>query len=300
MEDRTLLASQPTPDTVAELHGVQFSYPASGSRASHAVLESLNLEVRAGQHLAIVGRSGCGKSTLLSLIGGLAEPDHGHISVLGQTSPPRRLKSCALMPQGDSLLPWFTLLDNVAIGLRNRGIPRRNAREAAQHILEQWNLAHWARHRPDALSGGMRQRAALARALLVDKPILLADEPLGALDALTCAEAQEWLRKTLPDSSATLLLVTHDVDEALLLGERIVVLTPLHDDGAATLTADFPGWFSDTRAREEILADPNFGRTRLAVLRALQRHRPRPSATLGPPTRSTPPNPAPRTAQEDP
>ncbi|MDF1488094.1 ABC transporter ATP-binding protein [Tessaracoccus caeni] len=256
------------------LDGVGFRYGPTRGRGvvdrGHAVLQGVDLRVAVGEHVAIVGRSGCGKSTLLTLIAGLAEPGQGGISVLGQTSGAGRLSCCALMPQGDSLLPWFTLRDNVAVGLRNRGVARREARAAAERILDEWNLGRWAGHRPDALSGGMRQRAAFARALVVNKPVLLADEPLGALDALTRAEMQDWLRATLPRTSATLVLVTHDVDEALLLGDRVVVLASVEDGEPATKAAEFAGWFSDHRGREQIVADPAFATARAEVLRALR------------------------------
>lgn len=281
MEAGAAVASNHTQGDAIALDAVGFSYggrrrngntPVRRRTATqeHVVLHDVNLRIPAGEHVAIVGRSGCGKSTLLALIAGLAEPHHGRISVRGHATPAERLASCALMPQGDSLLPWFTLLDNVAVGLRNRGVPRREARAAARAILAQWNLDQWAGHRPEALSGGMRQRAAFARALLVDKPILLADEPLGALDALTRAEMQEWLRTTLPRTSATLVLVTHDVDEALLLGDRVVVLAPTHAGEPATKAAEFPGWFSRSGTRDGILAEPAFAHARFQVLHALR------------------------------
>lgn len=158
-----------------------YRYPHS----SHPVLAHLSLTAAVGEHIALVGRSGCGKSTLLRLIAGLAEPVTGTIEVLGHRDPHDRLDGCAMMPQNDLLLPWLRLVDNVAIGLRNKGVARREARTRALAVLDQWGLAEWSRSRPDKLSGGMRQRAALARALLADKPVLLADEPLGSLDAIT-------------------------------------------------------------------------------------------------------------------
>lgn len=250
------------------LRTLEYTYP--GTR--HRVLADLDLTVPVGEHVAVVGRSGCGKSTLLSLIAGLEEPTTGTAAVFGQSRPEQRLSSCALMPQGDSLLPWSTLLDNVAISLRNQGVGRRVAREDARRMLERVGLAEWSGARPAALSGGMRQRAALARALLARKPVLLADEPLAALDAITRAEVQQWLRASIADTSATLVMVTHDVDEALLLAERVVLLARADPTAPARVVATWSGWFGDDRPREELLGDKDFAATRQSVLMALAHH----------------------------
>lgn len=251
------------------VRGARHAYPG----ATHPVLSGVDLTIPRGGHVAVVGRSGCGKSTLLSLICGLQEPLEGFISVCGGTSPASRLAACALMPQGDSLLPWFSLVDNVAISLRNRGVRRGAARRRAGEILQEWGLAAWSHHPPDALSGGMRQRAALARALLADKPVLLADEPLGALDAMTRGELQQWLRRTLAGTAATLVMVTHDVEEALLLAEHVVVLDRPDATSPARIVTTTAGWFSDPRPREDLMAAPEFGADRAAILQALSRHR---------------------------
>ncbi|AXE38738.1 ABC transporter ATP-binding protein [Acidipropionibacterium virtanenii] len=238
-------------------------------RSTAPVLEHVTLDVPAFEHLALIGRSGCGKSTLLRLIGGLACPQTGTVQVLGATDEAGRLAACALMPQNDLLLPWFDLAGNVAIGLRNQGVPRRRARSRALGALSQLGLSEWAGARPDALSGGMRQRASLARALLAGKPVLLADEPLGALDAITRAEGQKWLRDAVTGASTTLVMVTHDVEEALLLSRRVVLLA----GRPGCCTGSWPGWFDDDRPHEEILADPEFGASRTAILGALGRVR---------------------------
>lgn len=257
-------ASADPPTPVITIDDLGFRYP----KAERGVLGGLRLQVPAGQHLALIGRSGCGKSTLLSLIAGLHEPTTGTLSVLGRDDPAGRLASCAIMPQGDSLLPWLNLLDNVAISLRNRGVTRPQARARAHATLHQWGLADWEQERPAALSGGMRQRAALARALLADKPILLADEPLGALDAITRAEVQQWLRATIIGSSATLIMVTHDVDEALLLSHRVVLLAEPAPGQPVSTAASWPGWFADDRPRELLLGDPAFATVRRQILQS--------------------------------
>ncbi|WP_291479049.1 ABC transporter ATP-binding protein [Corynebacterium sp.] len=249
----------PTP-AVAVDH-VDVAYP-----KSPAVLKDVHLTVPAGEHVAVIGRSGCGKSTLLHLIGGLLAPTRGSVAVLGDSDDRSRLTHCALMPQGDSLLPWFSVRDNVALPLRNTGVGRRAARARATEALAWCGLEHHSRQRPDRLSGGMRQRAALARALLADKPVLLADEPLGALDAITRAEIQDWLHGVLEGGSATtMVMVTHDVDEALLLSHRVVLLA----DGQVRRT--WPGWFARRggRPREDVLAEPGFAAARSALLREL-------------------------------
>ena len=223
--------------TAVALKDLGHTYPG----ARRAVLADLTLSVPVGQHIAVVGRSGCGKSTLLSLIAGLTEPTTGSALVLDASQPARRLESCALMPQGDSLLPWLSLLDNVAISLRNQRVRRRVARSEAQRML-------------------------LAR-----KPVLLADEPLGALDAITRADVQQWLRETLTGTPATLVMVTHDVDEALLLAERVVLLARYEADAPARVVSTWPGWFGDDRPREVLLGDEAFAAARREVLQALAR-----------------------------
>jgi ABC-type nitrate/sulfonate/bicarbonate transport system ATPase subunit len=268
MSDALACAFVSRPGTTAvALDGLGHTYPG----ALRPVLADLNLSVPVGEHIAVVGRSGCGKSTLLSVIAGLVEPTTGTAAVLDDRRPARRLESCALMPQGDSLLPWLSLLDNVAISLRNQRVRRRVARSEAQRMLDRVGLGAWSDARPSALSAGMRQRAALARALLARKPVLLADEPLGALDAITRAEVQQWLRDTITHTSATLVMVTHDVDEALLLAERVVLLARHEPDAPARVVRTWPGWFGDDRPREVLLGDEDFAAARREVLQALAR-----------------------------
>ena len=189
------------------------------------VIERLDLDVREGEVLGIVGASGCGKSTLLELVGGLLAPQAGTIEVGGAASPAARLARCAYMPQRDLLLPWLAAIDNAALGLRNRGASRSEARRLAHPLFERFGLAGFERSRPAALSGGMRQRIAFLRTLLAGKPVLLLDEPFASLDAITRAEMQEWLAKALATEARTAILVTHDVEEALYLSDRVLVLS---------------------------------------------------------------------------
>jgi len=190
-----------------------------------AVLGGVSLEVPSGGTVGLVGRSGCGKSTLLRLIAGLEAPDRGRIAVAGAEDEAGRLASCALMPQADLLMPWRDALGNASVPLENAGVGRREARARAAELFAELGLAGFEAARSWELSGGMRQRVAFARTLLAEKPVLLLDEPFGALDAITRIEMQEWLAGALAALPRTAVLVTHDIDEALRLCDRVVVLT---------------------------------------------------------------------------
>jgi ABC-type nitrate/sulfonate/bicarbonate transport system ATPase subunit len=189
-------------------------------------LEGVDLSVRDGEIVAVVGPSGCGKSTLLEVVGGLQEPDEGHVSVAGAADPAGRRAVCSLMPQRDLLLPWRDALANAALALECQGVPRAEARRRAEPLFERFGLAEFERTPPWELSGGMRQRVAFLRTLLPGRPVLLLDEPFGALDAITRASMQRWLADALEREPRTVVLVTHDVDEAVFLGDRVVVLSP--------------------------------------------------------------------------
>jgi len=216
------------------------------------VLDGLDVAVPAQGRVGIVGRSGAGKSTLLSLVAGLDRPDAGEISVGGTAAADERLARCALMSQRDCLLPWRTALDNAALALENAGVPRREARHRAVPLFARLGLTGAERMLPAKLSGGMRQRVAFLRTLLADKPVLLLDEPFGALDAITRAELQQWLADALAAEPRTVLLVTHDVEEALLLCERVLVLAG--GRVAAALDVDLPR----DGLRREVVTSPAF------------------------------------------
>jgi NitT/TauT family transport system ATP-binding protein len=166
--------------------------------------------------LAVVGPSGCGKTTLLELICGLQQPQEGSLSC-----PP-----AVLMPQRDLLLPWFSALDNAALAPRIGGLSRAKARERAGSLFCELGLDGFQDVRPHELSGGMRQRVAFLRTLLSGKPLLCLDEPFGALDAITRLQMQRWLIQALEREPRTVVLVTHDVEEAILLADRVLVLSP--------------------------------------------------------------------------
>jgi len=198
-------------------------------KAYGAVLALDGVDLRAAPHevIAIVGPSGCGKSTLLELVCGLARPDGGRV-----LAPP-----AALMPQRDGLLPWLSALDNAALARRVAGDAKAVARAAAHEHFAAFGLAGFERARPAELSGGMRQRVAFLRTLLAGRPVLCLDEPFAALDALTRAQAQAWLADAMAREPRTVLLVTHDVEEAALLADRIVLLAARPGRVVATLDA---------------------------------------------------------------
>lgn len=205
-----------------ELTGVSWGYP--GEVGCLEVLKNINITVKAGEFVSLLGPSGCGKSTILNLVCGQEPVGEGQILINGQaTAKPGQY--LAYMPQKDLLFPWRKLLDNVILGLEVAGQARTTAIARARELLPLFGLAGFENSYPSQLSGGMRQRAALLRTILPNKDILLLDEPFGALDAITRFNMQSWLLDIWEGFRYSVLFVTHDIDEAIYLSDRIYVLT---------------------------------------------------------------------------
>lgn len=203
-----------------EFHDVGRAFP--DGEGSRSVLRDVNLTVRPGEVLAIIGASGCGKSTLLRAVGGLDTHNTGEVLIGGEQITAHDART-AVGFQEPRLLPWRTIHQNVALGLP-RGTGKQEGRERVDQLLELVGLSHVADHRPREVSGGMAQRTSLARALSRRPGVLLLDEPFGALDALTRLKMQDLLLNVHTRTGTTILLVTHDVDEALQLSDRILLL----------------------------------------------------------------------------
>lgn len=189
------------------------------------VLEGISMEAKEGELVSLVGPSGCGKSTLLEIIAGLTVPDRGKIWIRGEEVTGKKGR-VSYMPQNDLLFPWRTILDNVVLPLQLSGVSTSKAREEGRKLLPLFGLEGFAESYPSMLSGGMRQRAALLRTYMIRKDPILLDEPFGRLDAMTRAEMQNWLLDIWEKMRRTILLVTHDVEEAIFLSDRIYLLSP--------------------------------------------------------------------------
>jgi ABC-type nitrate/sulfonate/bicarbonate transport system ATPase subunit len=238
----------------------------SANGAHVQALRGITLDLRRGEFVAIVGPSGSGKSTLLNILAGLDRPSSGEVWLDNHPTESReRLGHVGLMPQRDLLLPWRDALDNAITGLEVRGVPRRQARAQALDLFQRFGLADFVRALPATLSGGMRQRVALIRSALASGSVLLLDEPFGALDALTRGELHAWLLELWSALGKSIILVTHDVNEALVLADRVVILTARPGKVHAVISAPLP------RPRDAILqAGQEFGALRRQLLEHLE------------------------------
>jgi ABC-type nitrate/sulfonate/bicarbonate transport system ATPase subunit len=218
----------PAPSSIAgsvklRLERVRKSYRTPANETLEILTET-TFEIRNREIVTIVGPSGCGKSTLLNILAALTEPSGGRMLIDGAEQPDRG-RYFGYMFQKDLLFPWRTIIDNVALGLEIQGTPRRKARTLSADMLTRFGLNKFAGHYPSQLSGGMRQRVALMRTLLGNRPILLLDEPFAALDALTRSVMQEWLLQIWEQDHRTILFITHDVEEAIMLSDRVLVMS---------------------------------------------------------------------------
>jgi ABC-type nitrate/sulfonate/bicarbonate transport system ATPase subunit len=216
-------------------------------------LDGVDLVAAPGEFVAVIGPSGCGKTTLFQILAGLESPSSGEVVIDGRHAE-NQLGACAFMPQRDGLLAWRRTIDNVTIGLELAGVRRQAARERAAPLLERFGLGGFESAWPWQLSGGMRQRAAFLRTVLLGKPAMLLDEPFGALDGITRSELQLWLLEVWSEVGSTVMLITHDVSEAVFLADRVYVMTPRPGSVAASLAIELP------RPRTlELAESPEFG-----------------------------------------
>ncbi len=229
-----------------EIEHITYTYWEAGKPV--LALQDLSLSLAGGEFVTLIGPSGSGKSTLLELIVGLLQPDNGQIRINGEASQ-KRLGKVAYMPQQDALLPWRTVVENVILAPEVQRKNRRQAKARARELMPLFGLDGFADAFPAQLSGGMRQRAAFLRTFLAGQDILLLDEPFGALDALTRRELQDWLLNIWQHFKYTILFVTHDVEEAIYLADRVLVLSQRPGRIVQELTIPLP------RPRQEWIAN---------------------------------------------
>ena len=242
------------------IENVSRIFPGVRRGAATRALEPTSLEVPDNDFVTILGPSGCGKSTLLRLVAGLDRPTTGRIILNGKPvigpGPDR-----GMVFQSYTLFPWLTVADNIAFGLREKGVAKEQRSEAVREWLERIGLTGFEHHYPKQLSGGMQQRTAIARALANEPAILLLDEPFGALDNQTRALMQELLLRVWERERKTVLFVTHDIEEAIFLGSRVLVMTAR--PGRAKALIDVP--FARPRDVLELRADPRYGELVFAI-----------------------------------
>lgn len=246
------------------VHAVSKSF-AHGKHAPHTVLDNIHLDVHQGEFLCLLGPSGCGKSTLLNLMAGFDLPDQGQLLLDGQpiTAPD---PSRGMVFQQPTLFPWLNVVDNVTFGPRMKGHAAQHYMAQARHYLRHIGLERYADHYPWQLSGGMRQRVALARAWLPGPEVLLMDEPFGALDAQTRLVMQELLNRIWTETGTTIVFVTHDVDEALFLADRIVMLSAHPGRVRDIITVPF----ARPRTPDTLLLDPDYAVAKHRILNILR------------------------------
>lgn len=240
------------------------AYPAHQGRPPVAALQDVDLTVGDGEFVSVVGPSGCGKSTLLHLVAGFGKPTSGSIRVNGREVT-RPGSDRAVVFQQAALYPWLSVRDNIGFGLRLHGIRGTEYDRRVRHYLGIMDLTAFEHHAPYHLSGGMRQRVAIARALITEPEIMLMDEPFGALDAQTRNEMQRFLLRLWRTLRTTVIFVTHDVEEAVLLGDRVIIMTARPGSVALDLRVPF------ARPREwDLVLSPEFVEVKRQLLSVLQ------------------------------
>ncbi|WP_395346629.1 ABC transporter ATP-binding protein [Variovorax sp. UC122_21] len=234
---------------------------------STTALAGLDIAVKPGELVTVVGPSGCGKSTLFNIVAGLEEPDAGGVIRYRDRSchAAELLGQVSFMPQRDLLLPWRTVVDNAILAIEVEGVPRKEARARALAMLPEFGLAGFENQYPQQLSGGMRQRVALMRTFLFKRDLMLLDEPFGALDALTRTMMQRWLLDVWHKHRRTVLFITHDIDEAIFLGDRVVAMTARPGAVKLELEVKLP-----RPRRADLVTDPEFIRLKRLLLDAIE------------------------------
>ena len=241
----------------------QLSKSFSTKEGERKVLDNITFRVNTGEFVSVIGPSGCGKSTLLHIIAGIDEANSGAVKIDGDANSPK-LGHVGYMQQKDLLLPWRTVLDNVILGLELKGVARSDARQKALEHIETFGLKGFENQYPFVLSGGMRQRAQFLRSVLLHQKVMLLDEPFGALDALTRHQMQEWLLNLWRTLGNTIILVTHDTDEALLLSDKIYVMSARPAKIVMSLEVDLPRPRTHTTVTE-----PEFAKLKAKLLAQL-------------------------------
>jgi ABC-type nitrate/sulfonate/bicarbonate transport system ATPase subunit len=254
-----------------ELHGVSRSFRQPDGTEAMA-LAPVSLAIESGRFVSLIGPSGCGKTTIFNIVAGLLEPSSGRVMIDGEEAT-GTIGRVGYMLQKDLLFPWRTVLDNVVLGMEIQGMKMAEARAHALPLLQRYGLGGYEAHYPSALSGGMRQRAALLRTLLFDCDTVLLDEPFGALDAQTKSRMQEWLLQIWADFRKTVIFVTHDIEEALYLSDEVYVMSPR----PGRITAHFDVDFARPRPRS-VIAEPDFTALKQRCLALLDQHDTAPSA----------------------
>jgi len=246
------------------IEGLSKTYRGSGGGGNVTALKDVGIEIGQGEFVSIVGPSGCGKSTLFNIIAGLVKPSSGKVLLDGD-QPDELLGRVGYMPQKDMLMPWRTVLDNTTLGLELNGVRKKKAHKQALAEFERFGLAGFEKQWPAKLSGGMKQRAALLRTFLAGRELMLLDEPFGALDALTRAQMQEWLLDVWQEDRKTILFVTHDVEEAVYLSDRVYVMSGR--PGKVVLCVDVK---LDRPRKSEITMSPEFLALKQRLLKPLE------------------------------
>jgi ABC-type nitrate/sulfonate/bicarbonate transport system ATPase subunit len=228
--------------------------------AETLALSPVDLTVAPGEFVSIVGPSGCGKSTLFNVVSGVLQPSSGTVRIDG-VDVTGKSGQAGYMLQKDLLLPWRTVIENITLGAALHGRVSREQLEHATELATRYGLGQFVHHYPHALSGGMRQRVALMRTLAMDRDLMLLDEPFGALDAQTRMEMQRWLLSVWREQQRTIVFVTHDIDEAIYLADRVVVMSPRPGRIREELIADLG------RPRElDVLTSPEFAALKARIL----------------------------------